>query len=557
MNMSKDRKHLVQPAAKKTKPAAEAELQAKSAGPHVEGDQTQAVMRKADPNLGAQMIQRMQQAGGNQAVVQAKKQAAAEADIQSTAAAGVAGSGSTMPHADAIQKSFGKHDVSHVEAHVGGKAADASRDIGASAYATGNKVAFANQPNLHTAAHEAAHVVQQQAGVSLKGGVGQVGDQYEQHADAVADLVVQGKSAEGELDKTTGGSNDSADVQHKAIQKQDIGSKNAKDKALPGAGKNANESTGNDKELRNQLYLDIINSKGSCGDLFLGGMADIKEELLAAAKATEEIGGFVLDLALPLVGSAVGKSVFGIADLLTKGGKCSDAVMQLSLAAIENADLIVSTATTTAKKVASSGLKPNIANEEAYLLSLRDGFVQGMDHLASSANLDTLSVPELIVVLGNLKAIVKEGSAVYGNAIKANLKRYEAQVTQIGMGRGVGTGAYPVVEKNFAAYVTVKGKYVKNKDGSRRMAMLGRQDKYSIKDHFHLGELGTVWKYWLDADMCAMAKQKMKGVVPTVERSDLKPTDSSGVVKEKEKKKPEPVKSHHGPRPGDRNWIRN
>ena len=68
--------------------------------------------------------------------------------------------------------------------------------MGARAYATGNDVAFQSSPDLHTAAHEAAHVVQQRSGVSLKGGVGQAGDRYEQHADAVADLVVQGKPAE-------------------------------------------------------------------------------------------------------------------------------------------------------------------------------------------------------------------------------------------------------------------------------------------------------------------------------------------------------------------------
>ena len=64
------------------------------------------------------------------------------------------------------------------------------------AYTVGSKVAFKNSPSLHTAAHEAAHVVQQRKGVSLKTGVGQRGDVYEQHADAVANRVVQGKSAE-------------------------------------------------------------------------------------------------------------------------------------------------------------------------------------------------------------------------------------------------------------------------------------------------------------------------------------------------------------------------
>jgi hypothetical protein len=73
--------------------------------------------------------------------------------------------------------------------------------MGAEAYATGNHTAFRSQPDLHTAAHEAAHVVQQRAGVALAGGVGQKGDQYERHADAVADLVVQGGSARSLLDE--------------------------------------------------------------------------------------------------------------------------------------------------------------------------------------------------------------------------------------------------------------------------------------------------------------------------------------------------------------------
>ncbi|PKN54036.1 MAG: hypothetical protein CVU56_28665, partial [Deltaproteobacteria bacterium HGW-Deltaproteobacteria-14] len=111
----------------------------------------------------------------------------------------VAGGGGRLPHLDRIQAAFGAHDVSGVQAHVGGAARAASEAIGAEAYATGSHVAFRGAPDLHTAAHEAAHIVQQRAGVSLSGGVGQVGDRYERHADAVADLVVQGKSAEALL----------------------------------------------------------------------------------------------------------------------------------------------------------------------------------------------------------------------------------------------------------------------------------------------------------------------------------------------------------------------
>lgn len=112
---------------------------------------------------------------------------------------GVASASSPLPHLDAIQRSFGKHDVSNVRAQIGGEAADASRAIGAEAYATGNRVAFSKPPDLHTAAHEAAHVVQQRGGVSLERGVGAVNDEHERHADAVAQRAVAGESSESLL----------------------------------------------------------------------------------------------------------------------------------------------------------------------------------------------------------------------------------------------------------------------------------------------------------------------------------------------------------------------
>lgn len=126
-------------------------------------------------------------------------------EVQTAAARGVAGTAGALPHRETIQPLFGRHDVGGIGAHIGGAAADASLEIGATAYATGNQVAFASMPDLHTAAHEAAHVVQQRGGVQLTGGVGQRGDTYEQHADAVADAVVAGKSAEALLDPYAGG----------------------------------------------------------------------------------------------------------------------------------------------------------------------------------------------------------------------------------------------------------------------------------------------------------------------------------------------------------------
>jgi hypothetical protein len=141
--------------------------------------------------------------------VQLRAIAAAEQDpaaVQAAAQRGTAGGGASLPHLGRIQQLFGRHDVTGVKSHVGGETADAARDMGATAFAAGDRVGFAGAPDLHTAAHEAAHVVQQRGGVQLKGGVGAVGDAYEQHADQVADLVVAGRSAESTLDRYAGGS---------------------------------------------------------------------------------------------------------------------------------------------------------------------------------------------------------------------------------------------------------------------------------------------------------------------------------------------------------------
>ncbi|HEX3474476.1 MAG TPA: hypothetical protein VHT91_05510 [Kofleriaceae bacterium] len=62
---------------------------------------------------------------------------------------------------------------------------------------------------------EAAHVVQQRGGVQLKGGVDQPGDASEQHADAIADTVVAGRSAAPLLDQVSKTGAPGAAVQRK------------------------------------------------------------------------------------------------------------------------------------------------------------------------------------------------------------------------------------------------------------------------------------------------------------------------------------------------------
>lgn len=134
---------------------------------------------------------------------------------------GTSGGGRPLPHLDRIAHSFGGEHaatVGGIRAHVGGEAAEANRALGARAYAHGDSVAFGAEPDLHTAAHEAAHVVQQRAGVHLKGGVGAAGDAYENHADAVADRVVQGQPAGDLLAPFAGGAGGDKAVQSKAVQ---------------------------------------------------------------------------------------------------------------------------------------------------------------------------------------------------------------------------------------------------------------------------------------------------------------------------------------------------
>src|SRR5262249_50242869 len=72
--------------------------------------------------------------------------------------------------------------------------------LGAEAFARGSEVTFARTPSLHTVAHEAAHIIQQRAGVEIVGGIGREGDLYERHADQVANRVARGQSSEDLLD---------------------------------------------------------------------------------------------------------------------------------------------------------------------------------------------------------------------------------------------------------------------------------------------------------------------------------------------------------------------
>lgn len=191
-----------------------------------------------------------------------------EVNVHAEAAKGISGASHALPHLDTIQQAFGHHDVSSVKAHTDEAAGLASASMGARAYASGNDVAFAGAPDLHTAAHEAAHVVQQRAGVSLSGGVGQVGDSYEQHADQVADAVVAGKSAAGLLDVMAGGTGGDA-VQRAASDSPSSASASTTDKPstpkLEETDKKGQRDAANDADKANKRLLvtgdDLKNSE--------------------------------------------------------------------------------------------------------------------------------------------------------------------------------------------------------------------------------------------------------------------------------------------------------
>jgi hypothetical protein len=128
-----------------------------------------------------------------------------ETAVHAAASQGVATPAARLPFSDTLQRAFGRHDVSSIQAHTSPEAIASAQVMGADAYATGDHVVLGRGADLHTVAHEAAHVVQQRGGVQLKGGVGAVGDRYERHADAVADRVVASESADDLLDDSAGG----------------------------------------------------------------------------------------------------------------------------------------------------------------------------------------------------------------------------------------------------------------------------------------------------------------------------------------------------------------
>jgi cell pole-organizing protein PopZ len=112
---------------------------------------------------------------------------------------GVNSASESLPYGDRIQAAFGRHSVSGTTVTIGGSARTAADQLGADAYTYGDRIAFAQRPDLLLAAHEAANVVQQRApGFRPQTKVD------EGHAERVASAVVSGSSVESMLDQRVG-----------------------------------------------------------------------------------------------------------------------------------------------------------------------------------------------------------------------------------------------------------------------------------------------------------------------------------------------------------------
>ena len=124
------------------------------------------------------------------------------------AAQGLQGSDRPLTHLDTLQRAFGRHDIRGMREHTGPAAELALEALGAEGYTRGGRMAVAGSPDLYIQAHEAAHGVQQAAlgdRMPLPDGIGVAGDQYEQQADAVAQAVLRGESAQPLLDQVAAG----------------------------------------------------------------------------------------------------------------------------------------------------------------------------------------------------------------------------------------------------------------------------------------------------------------------------------------------------------------
>lgn len=369
--------------------------------------------------------------------------------VRRTAAAGVSGGGGALPHMDRIQAAFGTaHDLGGVRAHVGGDAAAASAQIGATAYATGNDIAFQSQPDLHTAAHEAAHVVQQRSGVSLSGGVGQAGDSYERQADAVADAVVRGESAEPLLGaasagaSTTGVQRKPADPVTTAVTGAVTGAGAKAAPAAPVAAPAtapAQPAAGQPAPLsmtqRNALHTLLASRLGSAFTKYAVACEEVNDELEAEAAARVELVMTLLGVGFIFAAPGLSNAVKALVNQIPAGA--STTTYSVALGILGQADQIAGTMAELGKTAAKPAVSAALANNSrGYLAALSQGFSLMVDqivgHVASNIE-NTAALPDAMLWLYVSQwdpQNVTQGS--YQRTLLSNARAFEKQVNPIG-----------------------------------------------------------------------------------------------------------------------------
>jgi hypothetical protein len=132
-----------------------------------------------------------------EAALNAQRTAGQARAMHSVARQGLGDPAGPYPHGARIRAAFGAYAPSGLSAHMGPAARAASGALSAGGYVLNGRAVFAERPSLHTAAHEAAHMVHQaHGGAALAHGVGHMSDAHERLADRVADTVATGGSAE-------------------------------------------------------------------------------------------------------------------------------------------------------------------------------------------------------------------------------------------------------------------------------------------------------------------------------------------------------------------------
>ena len=154
-------------------------------------------------------------------------------NVHAAAAEGAATPGGPLPHRGQLESAFGL-DLSSIVAHTGPEAQETSRAMGANAYATGNHVVVPPGAGVGLVAHEVTHVLQQEQGVHLSGGVdGGASDPLEQQADAVGAAVERGESVARHFSDTGAAPAGGRAVQRMVVQRD---AKKPPEPPPPGAG---------------------------------------------------------------------------------------------------------------------------------------------------------------------------------------------------------------------------------------------------------------------------------------------------------------------------------